>query len=343
MLESRDVLTARYKRTHEREPNAAKCKAIGAHLLQGRQYWESAAQSGDLIRPLLLYYGTLSFCRALTLFSRRNGGEETLSKSHGLSTGEWGEEFMAKGLSAVLDFKLKTSAGTITQLAQYTHNAELSQYGVPLGARTFIRRGTSESIAGVTVTVREIIRRIPEMAVTFERLTGQRAAVYPARMTAMDGKQIDLELLQNPQGPELWTSLRADLLIPDDVSIEENVRAFYDAVPCSRIRPAWERGQWIFSRMALDESGESWAIGPFSDGQEWSQLVTMFALAYCLGMLVRYYPTLWLALSSQSPGDVVSPLLREARIIVEQHIPRLIFEQFEFQTAYGSRLSAPMS
>jgi hypothetical protein len=65
----------------------------------------------------------------------------------------------------------------------------------------------------------------------------------------------------------------------------------------------------------------------------------MFALAYCLGMLVRYYPTLWLTLSSQAPGDVAFPLLREARIIVEQHVPRLVFEQFELQTAYSSRLN----
>jgi hypothetical protein len=340
LLESRDVLTRRFQDTHGREPNAQKCRAIGAHLLQGRQYWESAAQSGDLIRPLLLYYGTLSLCRALILFCRRNGGEESLSKSHGLEAKEWGEEFSARGPASVLDFKVTTSSGTLEQLAESTCNAETTRFYIPpYPAWTeSVRRGTAGSVAGATVTLRDLIKRVPELAITFERLTGDRSAAYPARVHVIEGKLVDLELLKTPWGPATWNSVRTDLVVPAGIPIEVAVPAFYDRVPVSRMRVPWDKTQWLWPRIAMDESGQSWAVAPVGEGRQWSQLVILFALAYCLGILVRYYPTVWLALSSQPRGDIAFPLIREARITIEQSVPRLVLQLMELRTMHGPLL-----
>lgn len=68
LYESRDMVTQLYHRRHGRQTNDAKARAIASHMIQGRQYFESAQGAGELVRPLLLYYGVVALSRALILF-----------------------------------------------------------------------------------------------------------------------------------------------------------------------------------------------------------------------------------------------------------------------------------
>src|SRR5215217_2200336 len=56
-----------FKRRHDRTANAAKCTEIAAHVAQARQYFASAADEVDLVRPLLLSYRVLTLSKALIL------------------------------------------------------------------------------------------------------------------------------------------------------------------------------------------------------------------------------------------------------------------------------------
>jgi hypothetical protein len=127
LLESRDVVTRRFQEVHGREPSAAKCRQIGAHVRQGREYWTSAEDAGDLIRPLLLYYASLAFCRALVLFSARRGGEEILSPSHGLRPVGWTAHIARNGVRGLLDLEIEVTSGTLGHLFTITGNREPSR------------------------------------------------------------------------------------------------------------------------------------------------------------------------------------------------------------------------
>jgi len=333
LFESRDVLTRRFERAHNRTPNATKCRQIVANLMQGRQYWDSASQAGDLIKPLLLYYGALSFCRSLILFSRVGGGEETLSKSHGLQTSDWGPRFGRDGVRAVLDFTVTVSTGTMTELAAATKGSEVSRmYVGPYPSyRNFIRVGDPNQLAGVSVSLREALRRVPELAAAYEEVTGNRSAAYPVIPFKLGDFEIDLNVLRTERGPADWSYLRNDIGIPAGLPIEIGMNSvFGQSMHTARIRtPPSVEPEWLFSRLALDTSEKSWLIGSISGNQSWNQLTVMFAIAFFLGMLVRYHPTIWLEINSQSRGDEVLPLLREAKLVVEETLPKLVLQHFE--------------
>ena len=331
LFESRDVLTRRFERAYGRTPNATKCRQIAANIMQGRQYWDSAGQAGDLIKPLLLYYGALSFCRALILFSRVSGGEESLSKSHGLQTSGWGPIFAQGSVREVLNFTVSVSTGTMTELVAATEGSEVSRmYVGPYPAyRNFIRKGDARQIAGLSISLREAFRRVPELAAAYEQVTGRRSAAYPVIPFNIGDALIDLNVLRAERGPADWSSLRIDLGIPADLDITIGMNnVFGQSMHTARVRTGPIEPEWLFPRLALDTSDNSWLIASIGDGKNFNQLTVLFIVAFFLGMLVRYHPTIWLEINSQSSGDEVLPLVREAIAVIEEVLPRLVVQHF---------------
>lgn len=65
-LESTTNVRAYAKRAFGKEPNAKVGRDISVSIQQGRLFFEAAEPAPLQIRPLLVYYGVLSFARALT-------------------------------------------------------------------------------------------------------------------------------------------------------------------------------------------------------------------------------------------------------------------------------------
>ena len=74
---------------------------------------------------------------------------------------------------------------------------------------------------------------------------------------------------------------------------------------------------------------------PFSGGTRYSQLCITYMVSYILGMLVRYYPTHWIALLQGNRGDIMWPTFNRAQQLVEQSYPELVAEMIEDATATG--------
>lgn len=82
-LESTTNLRPLVKKAFGREPNAKVARDIAVSIQQGRLFFEQAEASPVEIKPLLVYYGVLSFARALTA-AVKNKELSTLEQSHGL-------------------------------------------------------------------------------------------------------------------------------------------------------------------------------------------------------------------------------------------------------------------
>ena len=65
---------------------------------------------------------------------------------------------------------------------------------------------------------------------------------------------------------------------------------------------------------------------PFASGVYYSQLGITYMLAYILGMLVRYYPTHWIALIQSEKGDMWWPTINCAQHFIEVSYPELVIE-----------------
>lgn len=77
-------LVERFVRERKGEKlDPGKAHEIATQFSQGREYFRSATDASELVRPLILYYGVLALARGAVLF--RHAGRDTLATSHGLS------------------------------------------------------------------------------------------------------------------------------------------------------------------------------------------------------------------------------------------------------------------
>jgi hypothetical protein len=72
-----------------------------------------------------------------------------------------------------------------------------------------------------------------------------------------------------------------------------------------------------------------YVVQPMPDGLVLSPMLTLFALSYFLGMLVRYYPSVWRTMLNREKGDLVYPLMREISSVIRSDYPRLVLEELE--------------
>lgn len=68
LYESTDLVKRFAAQRTGRSPNTTKAREISAHSAQGREYFRSAAGTGELVRPLILYYGVVALARGAVLF-----------------------------------------------------------------------------------------------------------------------------------------------------------------------------------------------------------------------------------------------------------------------------------
>jgi hypothetical protein len=67
-------------------------------------------------------------------------------------------------------------------------------------------------------------------------------------------------------------------------------------------------------------------VAPWRSGGYVSPLLRCYLISYFLGMLVRYFPSRWMALIRNTEGDAVLPLLRAAADNVESEFPRYLLQ-----------------
>ena len=74
---------------------------------------------------------------------------------------------------------------------------------------------------------------------------------------------------------------------------------------------------------------------PFPGGARYSQLAVTYMVSFVLGMLVRYYPTHWMALVHGDRGDSLWPAMNRAQRLVEQSYPELVSEMVHDMAVAG--------
>ena len=65
----------------------------------------------------------------------------------------------------------------------------------------------------------------------------------------------------------------------------------------------------------------------FPNGGKLTEFIKLFLISYILGMLVRYYPSIWTALLRNDKGDFAQPLLVDAVEAIEQNFAQQLSYQ----------------
>ena len=173
-LESAENLKPRIKALTGKIPSTSIARDIGVCLQQGRLFFESAERSELAIQPLLFFYGTLAFAKALVV-GRTLQSTATLPQSHGVSD-------VSRPTARLSELEVRVgSCGTfqrfndvVAQLNRFKYFDRESM------TRSFtLPAASSVEMEGVRFTVKEILSRIPGLGALYQRTYHEPANTEP--------------------------------------------------------------------------------------------------------------------------------------------------------------------
>ncbi len=338
-----------------RQPNATKAREVAAHFAQGREYFRNAAGAGELVRPLILYYGAMALARGAILFL--DSSKSKVVSDHGLDGSGW-EDLNAKP-ETVPELSLEVrQEGTFPELARVSGNSEtcmVRNEGMP--GEVSVRSPGPELAPGTRITIKEALAQIPDVAELYERTFGEhpRRLRCEVQVTGLPEPDLVDAFNRNEVPPDrevrrhAWLGVvptRAGLPSMDWVSevLGDRVAArgtetnnlYFAREPVHRVAEShlfdlyYDAGTQDRPRLDMPvtvaASGEEYLKLPTDSGVVLSTLLALHVVAYAAGMLVRYHPGYWATLTNRTKGDAIGPVLAAAVSAVEERYPALIQE-----------------
>jgi hypothetical protein len=170
-LESCDNLKPLIKRRFGREPSTSIARETIACLQQGRLFYEAAERSPLEIAPLQLFYGMVGFSKALIIASGLRP-LATLKASHGISD-------ISETTSRISDLRLRIiGEGTFQEfndVAARLNRVCYMDFRVNEGRTVHLLAAESRQVNGITLSLREILARVPDLNALYKMTFGTDA------------------------------------------------------------------------------------------------------------------------------------------------------------------------
>jgi hypothetical protein len=335
-FESTDIVMRFYKAQHRRSLNREQAKNISARIRQARELFTVARTTPDIIRPIVVYYGTLALARSFLMCFETSSNESTMKASHGLTATSWNPVFRENYRSA-LEVKIKIEvSGTFASLMQRTRNGERvailkypSQYGplpesgpdVPQPWR-WHTIGTDALTEPVTVTLHDVIARLPDLQEFYRATTKmiENEACRPA--TAIMNRDQE------------WITVVAHRAFRATGESSGSFRELYGIDPLIEIDPVQRGMSFVvpgpipdLPYMKSSLSGNTYLVSPINGNLQLSTLSMLYIIAFAASVFARYYPVQWATiLGGGVAGDEFFPLIKRAVEVAEAQIPARIAE-----------------
>ena len=325
-FESHDYVGRWYRQRHARSLSASRTREIISCFTQGREYFFSAKQSATAVKPLLLYYGVLAFSRGLILLLDSRKTEASLKPSHGIEIVDW-QGTLAGGLENMLEVSLRTTNGTFSELVRATANKQqMSWWNMP-GLTEGIFHATYATPKFLTdqsvMTLDDLLSRDTRFLSLYRETTGRLEKTHLG------------EIVATPSGLEIYifalgvskSDIETRFGFPTGTVVQDRLNSRRKSLSSwlvnlpgtdlNALKPLIPATQYI--------GGDGMFIfEDFPNGDRLSELLRTFLIAYVLGMLVRYFPSKWMALLRNEKGDTAQPLLLAAMTTVESDWAKLI-------------------
>ena len=319
-LESQDITRQRFQKIHSRELSARRAREINAAAKQAREYFRNADNSDHSVRPLLTFYGVTCLSRALLLLLKTDGGEEGLNAGHGIETVGWGDVMSGDTAAALMQLntlRIRKRAGLFSDFVKYTENRmaiHIRSGGVDWRCSYDVPERDEE------LSVADLFSRIPDLQKDYSDVSNELR--YTAVNELTYNSDSDLQMTVNK---EPFLRFRAVYEALGYATTDEGSQCI---VTCKA--ETLEKAPPQFVHTCANKMFGSipvlFVAEPFSSGTRYSQLCITYLVSYILGMLVRYYPTHWIALTQGDRGDSLWPTMNRAQQVVEQSYPELVAE-----------------
>jgi len=287
---------------------------------QGRELFKNSEISDFSVKPLLTFYGVASLCRSLVLLLKKNGGEESLTKGHGLETVSWSAILsgdISTALGNIGELKIRTCGGLFNDMMNITRNSMMMhvrsaavdwQIAYPVPKET------------IELRLSDLLARFPDLSETFSDRTYSAEFASVNEMTFDDQNGFMAKIFSGEE------QRLADMYKSIGYNIEKNGNFLTIRSPAAHFQqmvPQFIHG-YIKKMFGSIPSLHICTYIPGNQG--FSQITMTYLLSYCLGMLARYFPTQWIALVHGEKGDSLWPTINRAHHLVERSFPELVSE-----------------
>ncbi len=324
-LESHDTVKIRFKRIHARKLSARRAGEINATARQAREYFRNANAADYSVRPLLTFYGIACLGRALTLLMKPNGGEEGLTSGHGLESLGWRNLMggsIDAGLQNLYNLKIRRRTGLFSDFLIHTRNTTLlHQRSSAVNGHCPYGKPDLEA----EILLGDLFSRTPDLSPDYASVgVPQYVSVSEFSFNAKKGLEMKLT------GDRASDIARAYQDVGYAVSVDDTrVLITCESSTVLKEPPMFVHAYMQNTMRPIPIPDLHLAV-PFDGGVRFSQLCIIYMMSYILGMLVRYFPTHWIALINGGKGDLLWPTINRAQQYVENTFPELVAEYVTF-------------
>jgi hypothetical protein len=324
-FQAHDLIQRAFKDKHSRELNAERAWEINACFIQGEEYFRNATLAAESVRPLLLFYGVSSLSRGIILFGDASAREVNLKASHGLGAKDW--KRILSTSESVLNLAVEVQSGIFSDLVRVTDPDQVHPFPTLDGGLVFQTVPDARSLKeGQVLTFADVLSRIQKLSEPYKRVTGDRPN-FRFGMVVYTESAFLVHLLHDPVGGVTSSDeVRRLYRVPDEISIGLCPSAGGITLPNFAYRVDMSQGHQSIPLPVTEpvEGSDLCALEmPWPSSIYVSPLCRCYLTAYFLGMLVRYFPSRWMALIGSRKGDMSLPLLRAAIGYVEDEFPKL--------------------
>ena len=332
LFESYDFVKSWYLATHGRKPSAAKISQVNAFFVQGREYFRNAALADMSVKPLLLYYGVLSLSRGVILLRDPLKKEESLEPKHGLEVVNW-QETLKGGIRNLLELQVKATNGTFRELVEACPNRHKEHcFYSPTKTKIVVDHDLGEisfSTDDSLLTLDDLLSRLMQTAFDYQGITGRKPKWFPAVVTS-HSTETHFALMSPHVIPDLQ-----ELVDGQSVLIQATLQSWpnlsIDTIPQLSLVFRHEAEKSHQNKFPVFHHAEGnqlmTGILDFPNKDKLSEFFKLYLTTYVLGMLARYYPSKWIALLRNAPGDFSQPLLLKAIDAIESDFPAELSRQ----------------
>ncbi|TAL90221.1 MAG: hypothetical protein EPN62_10000 [Candidimonas sp.] len=333
-LESTENLKRNIARSQGWKPSGEQATAIAACLRQGRLFLESAKIAPLEIRPLQLYYGITAYAKALVLAKNRKLRLDCLPHSHGIRDVSAPNARLENLKIAIEDRgafqNFNDCAATLNFFKVLRIGADEPKFRFDLAK--------SGEIAGIRLTLKEIMSRILNVGDLYTATFDERANVDHVRVTDSLSRQewfVDVtdpkpyknigDLIQMIEVARIrmpflrrWSFVSAsiklgktDISFQNTLPLDPKIVAMhlieeFGQISCNLDRSSDEYFQDIEANLGTFVSG-FWRYAPIYiqpiEGKYFSELSLSFLALHLLSSLVRYRPATWMHALSRSSNE----------------------------------------
>ena len=328
-LESRDITQRQFNKIHSKELNARRAQEINAAAKQAREYFRNASNSDHSVRPLLTFYGVSCLSRALLLLLKIGGGEECLTRGHGIETVDWGVVMggdTAEGLKRLNELEIRRRNGLFSDFVNHTCNRmvfHIRSAGVDWRCCYDVPELDEK------ISISDLFSRIPDLQQDYSEVSDVLRYATVNELTYESNKGLRMKVQKK--------SFMQFSAVYEGLGYATSFEGDWCVVTCET--ETLKKEFPLFVHRYVDKMFGSipvlYVAEPFGGGIRYSQLCITYMVSFILGMLVRYYPTHWMALIHGERGDSMWPTINRAQQLVEQTYPELVAEMIDDAIATG--------